>query len=129
MSTGGEAGGGLLLSVRRLGSTVVAALQTRLELLSTEAEEQVLSIARLWLLTACALLLLMLGALVATAFILILFWDTHRLAAAGVLALAYLTAGIMLALRVRREARMRPRLFAASVAELAKDRDALKGRE
>jgi uncharacterized membrane protein YqjE len=128
MQPGGEAGGsGLIASARRLVATVVGTLQTRLELLSTEAEEHIVRLSRLWLLAACALLLLMLGLMVATVFILILFWDTHRLAAAGLLALAYLGGGIGLAAYARNEARSHPRLFAASLAELAKDRQELQG--
>lgn len=128
MQPGGEAGGsGLLASVRRLVATVVGAVQTRLELLSTEAEEHIVRLSRLLLLAACALLLLTLGVLLATVFILIAFWDTHRLAAAGLLALVYLGGGIGVALYARKEARAQPRLFAASLAELTKDRKTLKG--
>lgn len=128
MQAGGEAGGsGLLASARRLVATAVGAAQTRLELLSTEAEEHIVRLSRLWILAACALLLLTLGVLLATVFILILFWDTHRLAAAGLLALAYLAGGVGVALYARNQARAQPRLFAASLAELAKDRKELKG--
>jgi uncharacterized membrane protein YqjE len=128
MPPGGEGGGpGLLASARRLVATAVGILQTRLELLSTEAEEHIVRLSRLWLLGTCALLLVMLGLLLATVFVLLLFWDTHRLLAAGLLALAYLAGGLGLAAYVRNEARAQPRLFASSLAELAKDRDGLKG--
>lgn len=127
MQPGGDAGGsGLLGSVRRLGATMLGMVQTRLELLSTEAEEHVVRLSRLCVLAACALMLVTLGLLVATLFVLILFWDTHRLAAAAALALMYLGGGIAVALYARREARSQPRLFAASLGELAKDRHELK---
>jgi uncharacterized membrane protein YqjE len=112
--------------VRRLGATLLAMVRTRLELLSTEAEEHLVRLSRLCVLAACALMLITLGLLVATLFVLILFWDTHRLAAAAVLTLMYLGGGIAVALYARREARSQPRLFAASLAELAKDRHELK---
>jgi uncharacterized membrane protein YqjE len=127
MQPGGDAGGsGLLGSVRRLGATLLGMVQTRLELLSTETEEHVVRLSRSCVLAACALMLVTLGLLVATLFVLILFWDTHRLAAAAALALMYLGGGIAMALYARREARSQPRLFAASLAELAKDRHELK---
>jgi uncharacterized membrane protein YqjE len=127
MQSGGDAGGsGLLGSVRRLGATLLAMVRTRLELLSTVAEEHLVRLSRLCVLAACALMLITLGLLVATLFVLILFWDTHRLAAAAVLTLMYLGGGIAVALYARREARSQPRLFAASLAELAKDRHELK---
>jgi len=128
MQPGGDAGGsGLLGSVRRLGATLLGTAHTRLELLSTEAEEHVLRLSRLFVLAACALMLLTLGLLVATLFVLILFWDTHRLATAAALALVYLGGGVAVALYARSEARSHPRLFAATLAELAKDRHQLKG--
>lgn len=127
MRSGGDAGGtGLVASVRRLAATAVGALQTRLELLSTEAEEHLVRWARICVIAACALMLSVLGLLLATAFVLIAFWDTHRLAAAGLLAAAYLGGGAALAFYVRSEARRQPRLFGASLAELAKDRQALR---
>jgi uncharacterized membrane protein YqjE len=106
---------------------VLGTVHTRLELLSVEAEEHVVRLSRLWLLAACALLLFTLGLFVATVFVLILFWETHRLVAAGLLALAYLGGGVAVALYARSEARSQPRLFAASLAELTKDRRELKG--
>ena len=128
MQPGGDAGSsGLLASARRLVATVLGTVHTRLELLSTEAEEHVVRFSRLCVLAACALLLFTLGLLVATTFVLILFWDTHRLAAAAVLALVYLGGGLAVALYARNEARSQPRLFAATLAELSKDRQELKG--
>jgi uncharacterized membrane protein YqjE len=128
MQPGGEAGGsGLFALVRRLAATVIAMVQTRLELFATEAEEHVVRVSRLVLVAAAALLLLVIGLLLTTFFVLLLFWDTHRLAAAGLLALVYLGGALGLGLYARSEARAQPRLFAASIAELAKDRRELKG--
>jgi uncharacterized membrane protein YqjE len=104
----------------------MAALQTRLELLSVEAEEQLVRVARLCLLAAGAVLLLALALVTATVFVILLFWDIHRIAAAGVLALVYLGAALALAALARREAKAHPRPFRASLAELAKDRRQLK---
>lgn len=127
MSSGGEtaASSGLLASVRKLSATVVALLQTRLELLSTEAEEHIVRLGRLCAYAAVALFLLMLGVMGATLFIVVLFWDTHRLVTIGLLTLFYLGAGIAAAWHARREARAQPRLFASSLAELAKDHQQL----
>ena len=129
MASGGGAAGGTSLvgSLRRLAATTLGALHTRLELFSTEAEEHAVRLLRLCLLAACALLFLGLGAIAATVFVLIVFWDTHRLAAAGLLAVAYLAGGAAFAWRVRKEARAQPRLFGATLAELEKDRRQLKG--
>lgn len=116
---------GLLASLRRLAATLVAVFQTRLELLATEVEEERVRLGRLLLLGAAAAFFLALGMLTLTLFVIVLFWDTHRLLVAGLLAALYLGAGLAIAFAARREARARPRLFAASLSELAKDRERL----
>ena len=119
---------GLLQSVRNLAATLAALLQTRLELLATELEEEKLRVARLLLWGFIALFFLALGVVMTTLFIVILFWDTHRSWVSGLLAAAYLGIGIFVALRVRGKARAKSRLFTASLAELAKDREQLRPR-
>lgn len=116
---------GLLASLRRLAATLVAVFQTRLELLATEVEEERIRLGRLLLLGAAAAFFLALGILTLTLFVIVLFWDTHRLLVTGLLAALYLGAGLAIALAARREALARPRLFAASLSELAKDRERL----
>lgn len=116
---------GLLASLRRLAATLVAVFQTRLELLATEVEEERTRLGRLLLLGAAAAFFLALGMLTLTLFVIVLFWDTHRLLVTGLLAALYLGAGLAIAFAARREALARPRLFAASLSELAKDREHL----
>ena len=62
------------------------------------------------------------GILLAVMFLVVLFWDTHRLAALGFFAIFFATAGALLLLALRARARSRPRFLAATVAELNKDR-------
>lgn len=116
---------GLLASLRRLAATLVAVLQTRLELLATEVEEERVRLTRLVLLGIAATFFLALGILTLTLFVIVLFWDTHRLLVSGLLAVIYLAAGLAIAFAARREAAARSRLFSASLAELAKDRERL----
>lgn len=116
---------GLLASLRRLAATLVAVFQTRLELLATEVEEERVRLGRLLLLAAAAAFFLALGILTLTLFVIVLFWDTHRLLITGLLAALYLGVGLAIGLAARREVLARPRLFAASLSELAKDRERL----
>lgn len=131
MPAGGDAAAerGLFASLKRLAGTLLATLHTRLELLSTEAEERALQLARGLLLAVAALIVGAVGVLVATVFVIALFWDTYRLPAIAAVALIYLVASIVLARRAQRAWRGQPRLFAATLAELAKDREALRSRE
>lgn len=124
----GHTSSGLLASVRTLGSTVIAAVQTRLELLATEVEDERIRLTRLWLLATIALFLFALSVLTATLFVIALFWDTHRLLAIGVLFVLFVLGGCAVAWQARKESRAKPRLFSTSLNELAKDREHLSAR-
>ena len=73
-----------------------------------------------------AVFCLAMGIVLSTFFIVVLFWDTHRLAAVGLLAGGFLAAGIALGLILRDKAKSRPKLFSATRGELAKDQAALR---
>lgn len=120
-------GGGLFGSLRNLGHTLIGLLQTRLELLSTDIEEQGLRLQQMLLLAIAAGFCLAVSALLAVTFVVVLFWDTHRLAAIAALFVLFLAVGIGLAFGLAARARERPRMFATTLDELAKDRDALRG--
>lgn len=119
---------GLLQSLRNLLATLVALLQTRLELLATELEEERLRIGQVLLWGCVALVFFVLGAVMLTFFLVVLFWDTHRVLVSGLLALAYLAIGVAAAGMARSRAQARSRLFSASLAELGKDREHLTPR-
>jgi uncharacterized membrane protein YqjE len=116
-------GGGLAASLRKLGGTFVKVLHTRGELLAREFERERVQLTHLVLLGLGALFFLSLGALTLTLFIIVLFWDSHRLATIASLTLFYLALGIGFALTARRRAARTTRPFAASVAQLKKDRE------
>jgi len=117
--------GGLLQSLRNLAATLVAVLQTRLELLILEFEEERVRLGRLLALAIVAVFFLSLAVLMFTMFVVVLFWDSYRLPAIGMLAVIYLVAGGAAAVAARRQAAMRSRLFSSSLAELVKDRQRL----
>jgi uncharacterized membrane protein YqjE len=111
----------LLRSAVQLFGTVVEAAQTRAELLTTEVEEEIQRVARLLLLGVAALLAGILGALIAGFVVVIVFWDTHRVAAALFVFVVFALAAVICGLAVRRELRAKPRLLEATRAELARD--------
>jgi uncharacterized membrane protein YqjE len=116
---------GLMQSLRGLADTALAILATRAELLVSEIEEERLRILRLLLWGALALLFFGFGLLMLTFALVVLFWDTHRLLVVVVTGVIYLAIAVGCAVCAGRGAR-RPRLFDASLRELAKDRDALR---
>lgn len=69
-----------------------------------------------------------LGVVLATLFVVFALWDTHRLLALGIPAILFLLGATVACLVVLRKARIKPRPFAASLAELSKDRRELTSR-
>ena len=121
------ASSGLMGSLKRLTSSLLAILTTRLELLANELQEERLRLTQLLLLGVFAAFCFGTGLILLNAFIVVLFWDDYRLAALGLLTLVYLIAGAAAAMVLRARARAGSKLFAASLAELEKDRHALRG--
>ena len=118
--------GGLLASVRILLGTLLGMARTRLELIATELEEERLHLARLMTYGLLALFFFGLGVMVLSLLIIAAFWDTNRLAAITVLVVAYLGIALVFGLAARKQLRRKPRLFSATLAEIDKDRDALR---
>ena len=116
---------GLLASLRSLAATAVGIVRTRLELLATEIEKESLRLAQIAFWAFVALLFVMLGLVTFTLLIVVLFWDTHRVMVVALLTIFYLGAGIGIGWWVRSRLKVSSKLFAASLAELAKDRDKL----
>lgn len=117
--------GGLGARLRGFGATVLAILQTRLELLSTEVQEEKVRLGGLLAWAAAAFFFLGFGAVLLALFLTVLLWDSHRLLALGVFAALFLFIGIAAAVIAARLASQGSHLFRASIAELAQDRAAL----
>ena len=117
---------GLLDSLRDLARTFLALLQNRLEIFASEIDEQRALLARIALLAAVAAFCLGLAIILGVLFVVVLFWDTNRLLAIGSLAGALGAAGVVALLMLRAAVRQRPRLLAATLAELRKDRAKLE---
>lgn len=122
----GAARGGLLVSIKHLASSLLAAAQTRLEILATEIEEERVRLEQMLVFALGAVFCLGMGMVLSVAFVIVYFWDTHRLAAVGSLAAGFLALGALLGLILRDRAKSRPKLFAATRGELAKDQAALR---
>lgn len=116
---------GVLGSLKGWVATLVEVAHTRLEILSTEVEEEKLRIVQMLLFAVAALFFLGLGIVFVALFATVLFWETHRLFTLGALALLFLAAGSGAAFLWHGKAREKSRLFADSLGELAKDRSRL----
>jgi uncharacterized membrane protein YqjE len=116
---------GLMESLERLAGTLLAIFQTRLELLSNEMEEERVRIEQMLLYGSVALYFFGLSIMLLTTFIVVLFWDSHRLLVLGGFTALFFVAGLLVLNELRRVAREKSKLFSASLAELADDHDRL----
>jgi uncharacterized membrane protein YqjE len=117
---------GLRQSLARVASALVGLVSTRTELASLEFTEERERLTRRLAMVAAGGLLLAFAALFAGAFVIVLFWDTHRLWAIALVALAHLAAGAILLAKARAIGHDSPSPFAATIDELRKDKEALE---
>lgn len=119
---------GLFRSLSKLLATLFAVAQTRLELLTTEVQEEIQRATALLIWGSIALLSAAIGIFFIGITIILAFWDTHRLPAAfavtGVVVGICVISLVVLSIKVRG----RVRLLHATRTELAKDRDQLSAR-
>ena len=118
---------GLLESLRNLGKTFLAVLQTRLEIFASEIDEQRALLARAAVLSGIAAFCLGLAVILLVLFVAVLFWDTNRLLAIGAMAAVFFAGGIVACLMLVATIRRLPKLLAATLAELRKDSSKLEG--
>jgi uncharacterized membrane protein YqjE len=119
-----SARGGLFSSLRGLLATGVAIVQTRLELLATELQEEKARLLGLLAFGAAALIFLAAGLVFLAILITVLLWDSNRILALALFSALFLSGGTVCLAIALRHARSPSRLFAASLAELAADRRA-----
>jgi len=121
-----ESGQGLFASLRQLLGTAIEIAAVRLALLSTEIEQEKLRLFDAVLWAGLALILLTVGVLLFSAFIVLSFWESYRLPILGALTVLYLGGGVWLMRSARRRFRSPGGPFGTSVAELEADGADLK---
>lgn len=116
---------GLFESIKALTSTLVAIVHTRLELLSTDLEEDRERLMSLVILSLIALFSLVIAVVLVTITIVIAFWDSYRVLALASISGVFIIVGIATWLAAVRQAKKKPKIFVASLLELVKDRQHL----
>ena len=115
----------LLSSIKNLASTGASIAQTRLELISIDIKIARSKFISLLVMIISALFFLFSGLVMLVLFIVIYSWESDRMTALGLLTGAFLSIGLILAALIMHSLRTMPKLFEASIDELAKDREAL----
>ena len=123
-----EASSSLMESIKRLLSTLTSIVSTRLELLANELQEERLHLTQMLVFALLTLLCFGIGVLLLAAFIVVLFWDEHRLAVLGMLSIIFFALSMLTAMLLRSKMEAKSKLFSVSLAELAKDKEQLSTR-
>src|SRR3970040_975207 len=116
---------GLFHSARKLLANLAGLAHTRLELLSTELQEELARLGVILLAAIVSLFFAFLGVAFAAVAVMIAVGEPYRLAIAVLFAVAFLIIGALSAWWMRRVARAKPRVFDAGLVELRKDHDLL----
>jgi uncharacterized membrane protein YqjE len=119
---------GLFKSIATLFATIVAIAHTRLELLSTELQQEMHRVAGIVVWTLIAILSAGIGLFMGALVIIFVFWDTHRMLASVAVTAGFFGIAIAAGLVLRAKVRGKPPLLHDTLAELAKDRDNLMNR-
>lgn len=114
-------------TVSRIGANLLAMLRTRLELAALELQEETHRLFGYVAWGIAAAFFGVVAVLLAILFVLVLFWDTHRLLAVGGMTLLFALGSVLAFFKVRGDLTTRPPLMAATLAELRKDAQAVKG--
>lgn len=116
----------MLQSLKNSLSSLIDLGATRLELATTELEEERLRLADLALSACLALFFVGLAVILLLLFIIVSMWDVQRLWTIGLLALLFVGLGAWTTWRWRDKARRKPRFMAATLAEFSLDVQVLR---
>jgi uncharacterized membrane protein YqjE len=119
---------GLFHSLNNFLATFVAIVHTRLELLTTELQEEVRQVGAILLWAFIAAFAAMMGLFLCALVVIFAFWDTHRIAASLAMVAVFVVVAVAAGLMLRHKLSNKPPLLDDTLAELAKDRDQLKAR-
>jgi uncharacterized membrane protein YqjE len=112
-------------TARRLGAAFLGLLHSHIELFGIELQEQKARTVSLLLFAGLALVFALLLLVGLSALVLILVWDTYRLAGIIGLCLFYLLAALFCGLRLKAAIYDESSPFHATLEELANDRERL----
>lgn len=113
-------------SVSRLAGTFIEILQTRLELVAVEVEEESLRFFSYLLFALAAMFCLGVAVLLGVLLIVVIYWDTHRVPVMISMIVFFALCSALIMLVIRRCYRRKPRMLSQTLQELSKDIEQLK---
>jgi uncharacterized membrane protein YqjE len=119
---------GLFQSLSNFAATLVAIAHTRLQLLTTELQEEVRQVGAIMIWAFIAAFAALMGLFLGALAVIFAFWETHRIAASLAMIAVFAAIAVTAALILMRKLRTQPPMLDDTLAELAKDRDQLRMR-
>ncbi len=126
METRAPGPSGLLGSLRGLADGLIGSAHDRLELLAVELHEEKHRLIQIFIWISAIVFLAMLAMVFASLAIVVLFWESARVAVVCTLATIYVGALIGVALGFKRYLKRQPKPFAATLSELREDRECIR---
>lgn len=117
--------GGLTASLTRFVATALDLAKVRLALLGTEFEHGTRQLFDGLLWGGLALMVLGMGIALFCGFLILMFWENHRLVAMGALSIGFLFAGALLIRKARDQLIHASGVFSLTTRELERDRASL----
>src|SRR5438552_6795430 len=121
LPVGAPASRGLLDALRSIGATLNEMLRVRGALFAVELGEELRRRKHMLLLAALGAAFLHMALVLLTLFVAVVFWDTHRVAVIGALALIYRGCGATALMMLRASMASSARPFDANLGELERD--------
>ncbi len=120
---------GMLDSIKQVLATLLSMAQTRLELFTTELQDEVyrLAVSLLW--SLAALFAFGISLFLAALTVIFIFWDTHRVLVSVIVTLAFLCLAALAARVATKRISQRPQLLQATLSELKRDQEILSSRQ
>ena len=116
----------ILESVGRIAATFAAMAQTRLALAAVEVQEEAQRFLGYIVMALLSLILSGIALLLTALLVVVIFWDTYRIAAAGGMALLFFAGAAMVAFKLKSAFAARPPLLGATLGELNKDLNVIR---
>lgn len=117
---------GLLGNLRGFADSLIGSAHDRLELLAVELHEEKHRLIQIFIWISALVFLAMLAMVFASMALVVLFWETARVAIVCSLAGGYIAALIAVGLGFRRYLKRQPKPFAATLGELRADRECIR---
>lgn len=115
-------------NINRIASTLAAMIQTRLELVSVELEEELVRFSSYFVYSLVALYCAAVAVTLGIVLVIVLYWDDHRFAVLATLIVVFAAASAAIAEWLRQQFLNKPRLLEHSLAEMKKDVETIHSR-